>query len=197
MTKNGAGPTTTAGQESPEAALAELYPLVRKHLGFLLGFHSLAEDAVQESMLAIYLALPGFRGQSTRTTWALAIASRVGRRYLRREERLSRSPGELAPAPAGFDPPAGSAELLLLIRCLERLPPKKREAFILMAIFELSAREAAAVLGTFANTAASRYRHARNELHDLLSEAPEISAGAPTGDEHELAPATREERRGR
>jgi RNA polymerase sigma-70 factor, ECF subfamily len=196
MARMGDGPETPAGEESPEAALAQLYPIVRKHLGFLLGFHPLTEDAVQESMLAIYRALPGFRGQSTRTTWALAIASRIGRRYLRRERRLSAAPGELASLPEGFEPPAESAELLLLVQCLERLAPKKREAFILMAIFELSATEAAAVLGTFANTAASRYRHARSELHDLLSDAPEIPASAPAEIDR-LAPAVRKERRAR
>jgi len=37
-----------------------------------------------------------------------------------------------------------------------------------MAIFELSAEEAARVLGTVANTAASRYRRARAELETRL-----------------------------
>lgn len=197
MASIGDGPETPPGNDSPEAALAALYPIVRKHLGFLLGFHPLTEDAVQESMLAIYRALPGFRGESKRTTWALAIASRIGRRYLRREQRLRATPGELASVPDGFEGPARSGELLLLIQCLERLAPKKREAFILMAIFELSASEAGAVLGTFANTAASRFRHARSELHDLLSEAPDLPAAAPAEPDPDLAVAVRKARRAR
>lgn len=161
------------------ALIAELYPVVRKHLSFLCGFHPATDDAVQESMLAIYRALPRFRGDSSPTTWALAIASRIGRRHLRRERRLHQAPPELAPSPEGFEPLARSAELVLLIRALEALAPKKREAFILMAIFELTAKEAAAVLGTFSNTAASRYRHARSELQGFLDQAGAESALVP------------------
>ena len=111
-------------------------------------------------------------------------------------ERHIAAPGELTSMPEGFEAPARSGELLLLIQCLERLAPKKREAFILMAIFELSAREAADVLGTFANTAASRFRHARSELHDLLSDVPELPyASAESGPD--VVIAVRKERKAR
>jgi RNA polymerase sigma-70 factor, ECF subfamily len=173
MTRIGDGPAPDEIAGDRQAFIARLYPIVRKHLGFLLGFHPSTDDAVQESMLAIYRALPRFRGDSSPATWALAIASRIGRRHLRRERRLHEAPTELAPSPEGFEPLARSAEMVLLIRALERLAPKKREAFILMAIFELTAKEAAAVLGTFSNTAASRYRHARTELQDLLDQSGE------------------------
>jgi DNA-directed RNA polymerase specialized sigma24 family protein len=54
--------------------------------------------------------------------------------------------------------------MVTLQRALADLTPAKRDAFVLMAIFELSAEEAGRALGTFANTAASRYRHAKAEL---------------------------------
>jgi DNA-directed RNA polymerase specialized sigma24 family protein len=57
----------------------------------------------------------------------------------------------------------------MLRRALAKLAPKKRDAFVLMAIFELTAAEAGRALGTFANTAASRFRHARAELAAIVS----------------------------
>jgi RNA polymerase sigma-70 factor (ECF subfamily) len=147
--------------------LRELYRAVRKHVFFTLGGGALADDAVQEAMVAIYRALPGFRGDANPRTWALTIATRAARRVRRRE----------APHAAGDEPDdvavfdvdaAAAAELVLLGRALARLAPKKREAFVLMSLLELTAEEAGAALGTFANTAASRNRHARAELEQLL-----------------------------
>jgi DNA-directed RNA polymerase specialized sigma24 family protein len=60
--------------------------------------------------------------------------------------------------------PAAAAELAMLRRALAALTPKKRDAFVLMAIFELSAEEAGSVLDIPSNTAASQCRHARAEV---------------------------------
>lgn len=69
----------------------------------------------------------------------------------------------------------------MLRRTLATLSPKKRDAFVLMAIFELSAEEAGRALGTFANTAASRFRHARAELEARFTKLDE-SLGARATD---------------
>jgi RNA polymerase sigma-70 factor (ECF subfamily) len=143
-----------------------LFPLVHKHLSFVLGFSPMVEDAVQESMLGIHRALPGFRGEASIATWALAIASRTAVRHARRERRhqveeLDRAIGESI---YGHDSAAGGGELVLMIKALGSLTLKKRLAFVLFAILDCSATEAGEVLGTSPNTAASRYRHARQEL---------------------------------
>ena len=64
-------------------------------------------------------------------------------------------------------------------RALAALDPKKREAFVLMGIFELTAAEAGRALGTFANTAASRFRHARAELEAYLARRGDESLTTP------------------
>jgi RNA polymerase sigma-70 factor (ECF subfamily) len=166
--------------------LSELYSAVRKHVYFLIGSGPVAEDAVQDTMIALYRGLPRFRGDASPRTWALTIATRTAVR-LRRKERRYVSVEEPAEA-AVFDvAPTAAAELALLRRALARLAPKKRDAFVVMAIFELSAQEAAKVLGTFANTAASRYRHARAELEAYLSrtnidEVAQLAATNTVGD---------------
>jgi RNA polymerase sigma-70 factor (ECF subfamily) len=148
--------------------LAQLYAAVRKHVYLLVGAGPMADDAVQETMIAIHQGLPSFRGDASPRTWALTIATRTAYRLRRKEGRYV--PVEDAGDPAMFDlAPRAAAELALLQRALATLSPKKRAAFVLIAIFELTADQAGRALGTFANTAASRYRHACAELKAYLS----------------------------
>ncbi|HRC58410.1 MAG TPA: RNA polymerase sigma factor [Kofleriaceae bacterium] len=151
------------------ALLIELYSVVRKQAFFLLDSRASAEDVVQDTMLAIHRGLPSFRGESDLRTWAITIAIRTAYRQRRRDRRMVAT--EELPATAVFDvDQQAAAELVLLQKALTHLAPKKRDAFVLMGLFDLSAKDAARALGTFANTAASRYRHARAELEALLHE---------------------------
>jgi RNA polymerase sigma-70 factor, ECF subfamily len=145
--------------------LVELYGAVRKHVYLVIGSGAIAEDAVQETMIALHRGLASFRGDTASPrTWALAIATRIARR-LRRKEARYQLVEDGAVDVGVFDlAPAAAAELVTLQRALAALSPRKRDAFVVMAIFELTAEEAGHVLGTFTNTAASRYRHARAEL---------------------------------
>jgi DNA-directed RNA polymerase specialized sigma24 family protein len=68
----------------------------------------------------------------------------------------------------------------MLQRALAALSPKKRDAFVLMEIFELSQEEAGRVLGVPANTAASQCRHARAELHARFKRFDESPRSAAT-----------------
>ena len=156
-----------AGDElAVHALLAQLYGAVRKHVYLSIGRGALADDAVQETMIALHRGLSGFRGEANPRTWALSIATRTARRLRRKEARYVPVEDDAVDT-AVFDVgPNEAAELLVLRKALATLAPKKRDAFVLMAIFELTADEAARALGTFANTAASRFRHARAELED-------------------------------
>ena len=158
--------------------------MVRKEVFFLLGSSPAADDAVQETMIALHRGLAGFRGEASPRTWAITIAARTARRLRRKESRHRPPDREDADADlAVMDvDAAGSAELVLLRRLLERLAPKKRDAFVLMAIFELTADEAGRALGTFSATAASRFRHARAELDAHLRKFDGSAGVAATKD---------------
>jgi RNA polymerase sigma-70 factor (ECF subfamily) len=131
----------------------------------VLGGGALADDAVQDTMIALHRGLAGFRGDTASPrTWALSIATRIAYRLRRKETRYQLVEDGTVDVGVLDLEPAAAAELAVLQRALATLSPKKRHAFILMAIFELSAEEAGRALGTFANTAASRFRHARAEL---------------------------------
>ncbi len=148
--------------------LRALYVPVRKHVGFVVGGGQLAEDIVQDTMIALYRGLASFRGEAHPRTWALTIATRVARKATKKNARWVPT-DDLDTAVFDTDASA-AAELVMLQRALARIAPKKREAFVLMSLLELTAEEAGAALGTFANTAASRNRHARAELEALLDQ---------------------------
>ena len=146
--------------------LRQLYVPVRKHVTFVVGAGPHAEDAVQEAMIALYRGLASFRGEAHPRTWALTIATRTARRAMRAHRRYV--PTEELDAAVFDTDTIAAAELVMLQRALAELAPKKREAFVLMSLLELTAEEAGRALGTFANTAASRNRHARAELEAYL-----------------------------
>lgn len=150
------------------ALLRALYAVVRKQIHFMLGSGPAGDDAVQETMIALHRGLPGFRGEASPRTWAVAIAMRMARKQRRREARHPHGGDDVEAAVFDVDQ-QGAAELAVMRRALATLDDKKREAFVLMGILELTAEEAGRALGTFANTAASRFRHARAELEAHLA----------------------------
>jgi RNA polymerase sigma-70 factor (ECF subfamily) len=157
-----------AGERSArDELLRELYAIVRKHVFFVVGGGAHAEDAVQETMIALYRGLDTFRGEANPRTWALTIATRTAVRIRRRESRYIATE-DVDTTVFEVDARA-AAEMVMLQRALATLTPKKREAFVLMSILELTADEAGKALDTFANTAASRNRHACSELEAYLS----------------------------
>jgi RNA polymerase sigma-70 factor (ECF subfamily) len=154
--------------EALDELLVELYRFVRKHIFLVLGSRALVDDAVQETMIEICRGLPRFRGDASPRTWALTVATRVAHRLRAKEARYDLGEDGTADTTVFDAGPAEAAELVLLQRALARLTPKKRDAFVLMEIFELSAEEAGRVLEVPANTAASQNRHARRELHAMF-----------------------------
>jgi RNA polymerase sigma-70 factor, ECF subfamily len=144
-----------------------LYVAVRKHVYFVIGSGPIADDAVQETMLALHQGLAGFRGEASPQTWALRIATRTAVRVRRRDSRqVATEELDLAVFDADLE---RAAQMAVLRRTLARVSDKKRDAFVLMSLLDLTAVEAGAVLGVPANTAASRDRQARAELEDLLA----------------------------
>jgi RNA polymerase sigma-70 factor (ECF subfamily) len=120
---------TRAGDpRARHALLVELYGAVRKHVYLLLGSGAMADDAVQDTMIALYRGLPAFRGEASARTWALSIATRTAWRVRRREARYQ---PVVEDGIAWFDlSPTEAAELAMLRRALAKLAPKKRDAFV-------------------------------------------------------------------
>jgi RNA polymerase sigma-70 factor (ECF subfamily) len=120
-----------------------------------------ARDALQETMTAAWLGLPGLRSPDRFWPWLLTIATRKAAAAAR--GRVSTGEVELASLP-GEDHDA-----LELWDAVGRLSEQHREVLVLRYRFQLSEEEVAEVLGVRVGTVKSRCARARKALSELLS----------------------------
>ncbi len=128
---------------------------------------ALAEDAVQETFLKAYKALPAFHGDCSEKTWLMHIAVNTCRdmqrsAWFRHVDRRV-TPDVLPDASAPFE--EADEELTLAIM---GLPRKLREAVILYYYQDMSVTEIAAALGVVPSTVSNRLKHARKKLRATL-----------------------------
>jgi RNA polymerase sigma-70 factor, ECF subfamily len=149
-----------------------------------------AEDALQESYLSAYHAMPRFRAEASLATWLTRLVvnecmTRL-RRNLRRHnivpivsaqalasQQEEDSVAEL-PGPGSDDTPDRAlvrAELRsLLERRIDALPEDFRTVFVLRAVEELSVEETAECLGIPAATVRTRHFRARSLLRESIAQ---------------------------
>lgn len=159
-------------------AVAELYarhqrPLTR-YLGQLTSDHGLAEEILQDTIVAVWQGAAAFEGRSKVRTWLFAIARRQAHNVLRR--RGLQLAGEDA-LDAVEDPSPGPEEHLLsqsdaeaVHRAIARLPLIHREVLVLNFVNGLRYEEIATVLGVPEGTVKSRLSNARRGLRRLLQD---------------------------
>lgn len=162
-------------RETLEGVLRHLLPSVRGWLQRLLGPREL-DDATQDALIALAKSLPKFRGDSALSTYAHRVTVRVAYRYFKS------APSEglqlVAPSVDALDPEsrAIAREALRRLRaCLERMPPKRRVAFVLCCVEGLSPKEAAQVAGCARIAMRSRLLKARQEVERRLGHDPYIA----------------------
>lgn len=148
----------------------------------MLGDREHARDATQEILVLVITQLSAFRGESAITTWTYRVATR----HLLRQRRRARkwtfealAEDELGKAPNAIEPStlALAEERLLeeqvFIGCteamLQALDREQRIAFVLGAICELEAADAAYVLGISEAAFRKRLSRARATLDAFLS----------------------------
>lgn len=165
--------------ENDPAALSELYERhghgVLAYLLGRLGDRWLAEEVLQDVMLAVWNSAADFRGESKPTTWLLAIAHHKAYDALqRRSPRTSQIEGaEHAPAIGMEDGPGRggeSDELREVIAALAKLSPEQQATIELVCGFGLTTEEASAVLGVASGTVKSRMHRARRQLRRHLKQ---------------------------
>jgi RNA polymerase sigma-70 factor (ECF subfamily) len=159
------------------AALDELYsrhglPLLNYLIG-QLGDAALAEEVLQNVMLAVWKGAGSFRGESKVRTWLIAIA---------RNHALNARRGKRIITTSLYDEalPATSTEPIEVIirqdkaaqvrQAIQRLPDDQRETLELVFYHHLSGAEVAQLLQVAEGTVKSRLHRAKAALKDLLSE---------------------------
>jgi RNA polymerase sigma-70 factor, ECF subfamily len=134
------------------------------------------DDAVQEAFLVVHRGLGRFEGRSSLRTWMFGIARRVARNHRPSPRAIAEAAGaetlEALPDVASKSPLATLEAIegaRLLETLLAGLDPKKREAFILVELEQMTNLEAGVALGVNGNTMSSRVRAARQELEQALA----------------------------
>lgn len=159
-----------AGAE--RALLDRLVPPLRRFLERALTSVGETDDALQESLVAVLGALPGYRGESSVVRFSIGVArrlaltrSRTSARYAR---RIARAAQLELPLVAGetsqSEGVAGGRLRTELLRLLGELPKEQARAFALRAIFDCSLGEIAAETGVSINTVRTRLRLAKKLL---------------------------------
>ena len=160
----------------PETTEQTFTDLVNTHQTALLRMcylnlrdRGLAEDAVQETFVKAYRALPAFRGDSNLKTWLMRIAINTCRDMQRGAwlKHISRTVtlDQLAEPSESFSEDAVAVNMEIA-----RLPVKLREAVLLYYYQNMKIEEVADVLGIGISSASERLKRAKEKLRTALKE---------------------------
>ncbi|HEY9524090.1 MAG TPA: RNA polymerase sigma factor [Thermopolyspora sp.] len=156
--------------------LRRIEPDVLRHCGRLLPYHQDAEEACQDTLLAVARNIGRFEGRARFSTWLHIVTVNCARttyRSLKRRasERAEELPDQ-RPDPRRVSVIAGSRlDLLDAMESLESDKPDLAQALVLRDICQLDYAEIADQLGIPLGTAKSRIHQARRYVQEALGDA--------------------------
>jgi RNA polymerase sigma-70 factor, ECF subfamily len=164
--------------QGDESAMAAFYRehgrVVLAQVLLVAGERVLAEEIVQDTMLAVWRGAGAFRGESSVRSWVIAIARRQTRDRLRGRRLRVVDDAYLADQPGSSPGPEvmalDRAELAEVMGAIRELAPRHREVFGLVFSSGLSLPEVAGVLEVPVGTVKSRLNAARTALSRKLNE---------------------------
>ncbi|MGV3653872.1 MAG: RNA polymerase sigma factor [Noviherbaspirillum sp.] len=136
-----------------------------------------AEELAQETFLAAWRNLSGFRADAQFSTWLLGIALNLARNHHNRspakrwEVELDEAAHMETPALRSADPQVQweqKSSLLALQRAIDGLPADMREVILLIRLEGLSLEQAASMLDVPVGTVKSRLSRARDKLKESM-----------------------------
>lgn len=141
------------------------------------------DELVQEILLAVWQALPRYRGDASVKTFVLRIAhNRAVEHVLQHQRELAREPLDEA-IPDGRANPERQASLQQrserLLEAVWQLPLVQRE-LVTLALEGLAHEEIAVVLGISVGNVAVRLSRARKQLLTQLGETETVQNGEPS-----------------
>lgn len=153
--------------------------MMLRHAQLLMGRDSLAEDAVQETLVRVIRLNPSLRDEQHEKAWLLAVTGNICRDFLRRARRRRETAlPDWFDAPAPDSPPdeeAGRRDRdARLVRAVMQLPVKYREPVLLVYYHDLTNQQAAEVMGLTHAAFRTRLMRARDMLRTTLGEEAEL-----------------------
>jgi RNA polymerase sigma factor (sigma-70 family) len=161
-----------------DSILADHGPAIARLAYSYEAVASVREELVQDIALAIWQALPHFRGECSERTFVFRIANNRGLSHVWKRRPAHHPLNDLADSDHPIDPRPHPEERAVQIHqrarlasAIQALPVAHRQVIVLM-LEGLSHAEMAEVLGTTENNVAVRLTRARNALKDVLGERP-------------------------
>ncbi len=155
------------------------YRQVRSFLARMAGTDDRdVDDLVQITFETLQRAARHYDGRASAKTFVFGVAANVARHHVRTEVRHRRKLAAVAalpdPRPPDVDDEAIARERAArLTDAIAQLPPKLREAFVLVYLENHPGREVAAMLGVREGTIWKRLHQARSRLRALLEDVRE------------------------
>ena len=169
------GPDRTWDEKLTQWVEAYQTALLRLCFAYLHD-RAMAEDAVQETFLKAYRALPAFKGGSSEKTWLSRIAINTCRDMRRsgwfRHTDRSVTP-DMLPEPSVQPSPGDDAVTLAVMA----LPIRLRESVLLYYFQDMNASEIASVLGISQQAVSGRLSRARDKLRLALEKMEQEERG--------------------
>lgn len=158
-------------------ALSELYTRYQRPLfNYLLQLtpdHGLAEELLQDTLVATWRSAGSFEGRSSVLTWLFGIAHRQAHNTLRQRKLslvdVSELEGLSATEPEPEEFTLASIARDELVEAFKQLAPIHREVLVLVLVEELSYEEAADALRVPVGTIKSRLWNAKRMLRTILT----------------------------
>jgi RNA polymerase sigma-70 factor (ECF subfamily) len=144
-------------------------PAAQRFAVRLCGDVAQAEDVLHDAIVRAATNWKSFAGRSKFKTWLFSIIVNVWRDRFRGKPEAQ--PLEMEPAdPRAAIDPIESAEIGQIVAGkISSLPPRQREVLVLIAFEQLSASEAAGVLGISQENVRVNLFHARQRLKQELA----------------------------
>ena len=148
---------------------------LRQHRGILYKVAGMYTDRTedrrdleQEIVYQLWRAYPGFRADSSFSTWMYRVALNTALGRFRARQPLLSFTGQLPERPAPGDASPQSEKLLAAIRRL----PRADRAVIALYLEDLSLAEIGDILGITANHAGVKLHRAKRKLKNLVNPEP-------------------------
>ena len=127
-----------------------------------------AEDVLQDTLIEIWRAAPGYKRMGKPMAWIITIAKNLCMMTLRSRSKISDEPFDLF-GTAADNPTLNSDDKLVINECVEKLSDEERQIVILHSVSGLKHREIAQILELPLPTVLSKYNRAIKKLRKTLA----------------------------